>query len=185
MLLRLFGAKIGSGLVIKPYVNIKYPFKSNPPFVMDVPDSSYTTFQQRNPVGSYLKRFTISDEWLDKQIIVHFAGISSAAFVWVNGKKVGYTQGSRLPAEFDITKHIQKGENYLAVEVYKYCDGSYLEDQDFWRLSGIYRDVFIRAVPKTTLWDVYAQPDVDLSNNLGSVTLHYSTANFSKKSAKN
>ena len=173
------------GYGVPLYVNIKYPFKSNPPFVMDVPDSSYTTFKQRNPVGSFIKRFSISDGWLDKQIIIHFAGISSAAFVWVNGKKVGYTQGSRLPAEFDITKHIQKGENYLAVEVYKYCDGSYLEDQDFWRLSGIYRDVFIRAVPKTTLWDVYAQPAVDLSNNQGNISLHYSTANFSRKNSKN
>ncbi|MCF7567614.1 hypothetical protein L3X37_04445 [Sabulilitoribacter arenilitoris] len=162
------------------YVNTLYPFKVNPPRVMDVPDSSFTNFKSRNPVGSYIRTFNVPDDWRDKQVIIHFAGISSAAFVWVNGNKVGYTQGSRLPAEFDITQYLIEGENLLAVEVYKYCDGSYLEDQDFWRLSGIFRDVFIRAVPKVTLWDVYAQPIVNLQNKEGKIALHYSSVNFTK-----
>ena len=173
------------GYGVPLYVNIKYPFKTNPPFVMDEPNSSFTSFNQRNPVGSYVKSFTLPNDWSNKQIIVHFAGISSAAFIWVNGQKVGYTQGTRLPSEFDITKYVKPGENIVAVEVYKYCDGSYLEDQDYWRLSGIYRDVFLRAVPKTTLWDVYAAPDVNLENNEGKISLHYSTANFEKKTGKN
>ena len=173
------------GYGIPLYVNIIYPFKVNPPRVMDKPDNKYTSFKQRNPVGSYTTAFTIPADWSDKQIIIHFAGISSAAFVWVNGQKVGYSQGSRLPAEFDITQYVSQGENLLAVEVYKYCDGSYLEDQDFWRLSGIYRDVFLRAVPKITLWDVYAAPTVDIESKKGTLLLHYSAANFTKNTADN
>jgi beta-galactosidase len=167
------------------YVNIKYPFKVNPPYVMGIPDTSFTSYKNRNPVGSYKKTFKVPDSWKGKQIILHFAGISSAAFVWVNGQKVGYSQGSRLPAEFDITSYVKKGDNLLAVEVYKYCDGSYLEDQDFWRLSGIFRDVFIRAVPKVTLWDVYAAPSVNLDIDKGKITLHYTSSNFTKKKKKN
>ena len=166
------------GYGVPLYVNVAYPFKVNPPRVMDEPDSAYTNFKSRNPVGSYLKYFFIPKNWNNKQVIIHFAGISSAAFVWVNGQKVGYTQGSRLPAEFDITSYIKKGENRLAVEVYKYCDGSYLEDQDFWRLSGIFRDVFIRAIPKISLWDVYAQPSVNLQTKQGKISVHYTSANF-------
>lgn len=167
-----------SGYGTAQYVNSTYPFKVNPPYVMDAPDKSYTTFNERNPVGSYARTFTVPDEWKNKQIILHFAGVSSAAYVWINGKRVGYSQGSRLPAEFDITPFLKKGKNYLAVEVYKFCDGSYLEDQDFWRLSGIYRDVFIRAVPKVSMWDVYAQPVVNLKNNSGKIILHANVANF-------
>ncbi len=166
------------------YVNIEYPFKVDPPNVMGTPDSSFTSFKNRNPVGSYIKTFHVPEEWHDKQVILHFAGISSAAFVWINGKKVGYSQGSRLPAEFDITEHLIKGQNLLAVEVYKYCDGSYLEDQDFWRLSGIFRDVFIRAIPKVTLWDVYAEPIINLQNNNGKLKIHFSPANFTNKVSK-
>ena len=172
------------GYGVPLYVNIKYPFKTNPPNVMDDPDPSFTSYNQRNPVGSYIRHFTVPANWQDKEIIIHFAGISSAAFIWINGEKVGYMQGSRLPAEFDITKYVNEGENLLAVEVYKYCDGSYLEDQDFWRLSGIYRDVFLRAAPKTTLWDVYAEPSVDLKNGTGKIKMHCSLSNFSRKGSK-
>jgi beta-galactosidase len=169
------------GFGVPLYSNFIYPFKSNPPFVMEEPDSSYTTFKQRNPVGSYCRSFFIPDSWKGKRIILHLAGVSSAAYIWVNGKKVGYSEDSRLPAEFDLNDYLVEGENFIAIETYKYCDGSYLEDQDYWRLSGIFRDVFIRAVPKRTLWDVYAQPKVNLKTMLGSIVLHYSTANFSNE----
>ncbi len=162
------------------YTNSIYPFKVNPPFVMEEPPANYTAYKERNPVGSYCRYFTVPEDWNDKQIILHLAGTSSASFVWVNGHKVGYSQDSRLPAEFNITPYLLRGENLLAVEVYKYCDGSYLEDQDYWRLSGIYRDVFIRAVPQYTCWDVYAQPVPDLNKKEGSVILHYRPANFSE-----
>lgn len=167
------------GYGIPLYVNQIYPFKVDPPNVMGEPDPNYTSFKNRNPVGSFVRTFTIPKDWSDQQIIIHFAGISSAAYVWVNGQKVGYSQGSRLPAEFDITQYVHKGgDNLLAVEVYKYSDGSYLEDQDYWRLTGIYRDVFIRAVPKVTLWDVYAEPKVNLETKQGKIAVHYSAANF-------
>ncbi len=148
---------------------------------MDEPDPKFTTYKQRNPVGSYCKTFMVPGGWKGKRIILHLAGASSGTFVWVNGQKIGYSQDSRLPAEFDITHALVQGENLLAVETYKYCDGSYLEDQDYWRLSGLFRDVFIRAVPAVTLWDVYAQPVVNLQNETGSLILHYSAANFTRK----
>ena len=164
------------------YVNSTYPFKVNPPFIMDEPNHKYTTFKQRNPVGSFCRTFLLPEEWgNDKEIILHLAGAGPAAFIWINGEKVGYTQDPRLPAEFSINKYLKKGENLLAIEVYKYCDGSYLEDQDFWRLSSIFRDVFIRAVPKISLWDIYAQPELDLSSHKGKINLHYTPANFTEK----
>lgn len=169
------------GFGIALYTNSIYPFKVNPPFVMDEPDQKYTTFAQRNPVGSYCRKFTVPESWKGKRIVLHLAGVSSGTFVWVNGKKVGYSQDSRLPAEFDLTDFLVSGDNFLAIETYKYCDGSYLEDQDYWRFSGIFRDVFIRAVPHATLWDVYAQPLLNLEKKQGSIALHFSPANFSGK----
>lgn len=154
------------------YVNSIYPFHVDPPRVMGEPDKRFTSFVERNPVGSYLRDFEVPEDWQGKRIILHFGGVSSAMFVWVNGKRIGYSQDSRLPAEFDITAALQLGKNRLAVEVYKFCDGSYLEDQDFWRLSGIYRDVFLAAMPADGLWDVYAQPEFDPKTRSGRVTLH-------------
>lgn len=166
------------------YTNSTYPFKVNPPYVMSEPENWYTSYKERNPVGLYRRIFTVPKEWKDKQIILHFAGVSSAAFVWVNGHKVGYSEDSRLPADFDITQYIfPNKQNVLAVEVYKYSDGSYLEDQDYWRFSGIYRDVFLRAVPKISLWDIYACPNVNIESKTGSVDLFYTPANFTPKKA--
>ncbi|MCU0404912.1 MAG: hypothetical protein MUE99_10240, partial [Chitinophagaceae bacterium] len=168
------------------YTNSVYPFAVKPPKVMEEPDKSFTTYKERNPVGSFRREFVIPANWDNKQIILHFAGVSSAMYVWVNGQKVGYSEDSRLPAEFDITGFISiKDINTLAVEVYKYSDGSYLEDQDYWRLSGIYRDVFLRAVPKAALWDIYAQPQVDLATKAGKINLFYTTVNFTTKQADN
>lgn len=154
------------------YVNSKYPFHVDPPRVMGKPGTNYTSYYERNPVGSYVREFEVPGEWSGMRVLLHFGGVYSAMFVWVNGTKVGYSEDSRLPAEFDITEKVRPGRNRLAVEVYKYCDGSYLEDQDFWRLSGIYRDVVLAAVPATGLWDVYAQPEFDPATGKGRVTLH-------------
>ncbi len=154
------------------YVNITYPFKVDPPKVMGEPDPAFTSFNERNPVGSYLREFEVPNEWDDMRVVLHFGGVRSAMFVWVNGQKVGYSQGSRLPAEFDVTDALVPGKNRLAVEVYRFSDGSYLEDQDFWRLSGIFRDVFITALPAQGLWDAYAQPEIDLKSGKGKVILH-------------
>ena len=154
------------------YVNFTYPFKVDPPRVMGEPDKKYTSYIERNPVGSYRRDFEVPADWAGQRVILHFGGVSSALFVWVNGQKVGYSQDSRLPAEFDITGLIRAGKNQLSVEVYKYCDGSYIEDQDYWRLGGIFREVLIAAVPAQGLWDVYAEPEYDPANGSGAVTLH-------------
>ena len=143
------------GYGVPIYTNIPYPFSfdktPNPP---DIPDGY-------NPVGSYKRNFNIPEYWRDQKITIYFGAVKSAFFIWVNGERVGYSQGSKLPAEFDITKHISVGENSIALEVYRWSDGSYLEDQDFWRLSGIERDVYIYATPKTFIEDYKVNADLD------------------------
>lgn len=132
------------------YANIIYPWVANPPFI-NVP----------TPVGTYRKTFTIPYEWDDKEVLIHFGSITGYAQVYVNGQRVGMTKASKTPSEFNITKHLKKGENLLAVQVYRWHDGSYLEDQDFWRLSGIERNVYLQAYPKLSLWDFFLKPDLD------------------------
>ncbi|MBL7742509.1 MAG: DUF4981 domain-containing protein [Chitinophagaceae bacterium] len=132
------------------YTNITYPFPKNPPFV-----------GENNPVGTYRKEFTIPETWGGHEIILHFGSITGCAFVYVNGEKVGMTKASKAAAEFNITKFLKKGNNLLAVQVFRWHDGSYLEDQDFWRLSGIERDVFLFAMPKVTVWDFFLKADLD------------------------
>lgn len=114
-----------------------------------------------NPVGSYYRDFTIPKDWNNQSIILHFGGVSSAFYVWVNGKKVGYSQGSKLVAEFDVTEFISEGKNKIAVQVFRWSDGSYLEDQDMWRLSGIHREVLLIAQPKVSLNDFFIRTKFD------------------------
>ncbi len=130
------------GYGIPIYTNIRYPFPVNPPFI-----------ERKNAVGSFLKKFTVPEDWIGDQVILHFGGIKSAAYIWLNGEIVGYSQDSSLPAEFDITSFIKEGENLLAVQVIRWSDGSYLEDQDHWRMSGIHREVLLMARPKVHFRD--------------------------------
>jgi beta-galactosidase len=122
-----------------------------------------------NPVGSYKRTFEIPSGWNDKEVFLHFGAVSSAFYVWVNEKLVGYSEDSKMPAEFNITKDLKNGKNTLAVEVYRWCDGSYLEDQDFWRLSGIQRTVFLHARPKTYIQDFFAVGDLDKTYDNGQL----------------
>ena len=158
------GYRNGKNWGIPIYVNDKYPWsfrkKATPPYIP----------HDWTPVGSYRRKFNIPDNWGNRDIILHFGAVKSAMFVWVNGKKVGYSQGSKLPAEFDITDFVRKGKNTLAVEVYRWSDGSYLECQDFWRLSGITRDVYLYAAPPTRIFDFSFKPGLDEN---------YKDANFS------
>lgn len=137
----------------------------NKPFVMGEPDASYTTHAEdfRNPVGSYRRSFELPADWKGGRVFLKFDGVSSAFYLWVNGKKVGYSQDSRTPATFDITQYLALGKNTVAVEVYKYSDGSYFEDQDFWRLAGIFRDVTLMWQPDIALRDVFNK--ATLKNN--------------------
>ncbi|HEY8938292.1 MAG TPA: glycoside hydrolase family 2 TIM barrel-domain containing protein [Cyclobacteriaceae bacterium] len=155
------------------YTNITYPFKRDPPKVTSEPEKYFTSFEQRNPVGSYYTTFTIPESWNNKQVFLNFGGVLSAMYVWVNGQRVGYSENSMSPAEFDITKYIRKGENKLAVEVYHWCDGSYLEDQDMWRLGGIFRDVDLIARPKTFISDFFvkAVPNNTFENSNVAINL--------------
>ncbi|MBN2651177.1 MAG: DUF4981 domain-containing protein [Spirochaetales bacterium] len=157
------------GYGIPIYTNVVYPFAKMPPFVMKKAPSSYTKNQIPNPVGSYVKEVAIDKSWLDSRVIIHFAGVQSAFYLWVNGQKVGYSQGSMLPAEFDITNFVAEGKNKIAVEVYRWSDGSYLEDQDFWRISGIYRDVYLYKTAKVFVDDVFVKSS--LSDDLSVGTL--------------
>jgi len=156
------------------YTNITYPFKHDAPKVTSEPEKKFTSFLQRNPVGSYSTTFTIPESWHQKQVFINFGGVLSAMYVWINGQKVGYSENSMSPAEFDITNYIHKGENKLAVEVYRWCDGSYLEDQDIWRLSGIFRDVELIARPQTFISDFFvkAVPDNLFDNANISIDLN-------------
>lgn len=139
------------------YCNHPYPFKKDPPFVMGEPPAHFTTFNERNPVSTYRRTFSLPTDWKDRQTTITFNGVASAFYLWCNGHKVGYSQDSRTPAEFDLTQFLREGENMIAVEVYRHSDGSYLECQDFWRLSGIFRDVYLTSNPRATLSDFTVQ----------------------------
>ena len=144
------------------YTNSFYPFS---PDVLDTwprvnrPRPPY--IYRDNPVGSYYRDFELPADWNEQRIILHFGGVSSAFYCWVNGNQVGYSQGSRLPAEFDISDFVKPGKNRLAVQVFRWCDGSYLEDQDMWRLSGIHREVMLMAEPKVALKDFFVKTILD------------------------
>ena len=149
------------------YSNSTYPFLNNPPFIQ--PQRGYTTFTEPNPTGSYRRNFNLPSDWSGKEIFLHFDGVYSAFYVWVNGKKVGYSQGANNDSEFDITKYLVKGKNVVAVEVYKWSDGSYLEDQDMFRLAGIHRDVYLVARPKIHISDI--DLETGFNEDLSSATL--------------
>ena len=153
------------GYGIPIYTNINYPFVRNRPSVTTEPPKDWTAYVNRNPVGSYVTFVDITKEMLDKNLILHFGGVHSAFYVWMNGKRVGYSQNSMSPAEFDVTSFLREGKNKIAVEVYRWCDGSYLEDQDMWRLSGIFREVQLWVRPLVHIADyrVTAVPNKDFS----------------------
>lgn len=135
------------------YINKQYIFPANQPFIA----------HDHNPVGSYVKEFELPSKWQERKVFIHLGAVNSAFYIWVNGKKVGYNQGSKLPAEFDITPYLTKQKNRIALEVYRWSDGSYLEDQDGWSLSGIERDVYLYATPKARIEDYTVVSD--LTNN--------------------
>ena len=136
------------------YVSAGYPFKIDPPRVMGEPKADYTTYKERNPVGQYRCTFVLPVGWeADGQTFLRFEGVMSAFYVWINGERVGYSQGSMEPSEFNITDYLKTGENQIALEVYRYSDGSYLEDQDFWRFGGIHRSIHLIHTPDVRMRD--------------------------------
>ncbi|QQE11286.1 DUF4981 domain-containing protein [Planctomycetota bacterium] len=145
------------GYGVPIYTNRIYPFAVDPPRVMGEVEEGWTKAKLPNPVGCYKKTFVLPTDWDGREVLLHFAGVQSAFYVWVNGEIVGYSQGSMTPAEFRITEMLKAGVNEISCEVYRWSDGSYLEDQDFWRLSGIFRDVFMTSVPGTHVRDFFAR----------------------------
>lgn len=131
--------------------NVHAPFQANPPYVP----------REYNPTGAYRTTFTIPSDWNGEEIFLRFEKVASASFLWVNGQEVGYNEGAQEPAEYDITPYLKKGRNTLAMMVIKYSDGYYLEGQDYWRLAGIFDDVYLYAAPKTRLFDWYVTTDLD------------------------
>ena len=172
----------GYGMPI--YTNWTYPFVKDAPYVMGQPPKEYFSHENRNPVGSYITEFEISPEEAGKAVFLHFEGVKSAMYVWVNGQKVGYSENSMSPAEFNITSHIRPGTNRLAVEVYRWSDSSYIEDQDMWRLSGIFRPVELWVRPQAHIRDytVEAVPSDDFSS--ASVNGSFRLRNLSEKAVK-
>jgi len=151
------------------YVNSDYEFTRNP----DPPHISH----DNNPVGSYRLKFTVPDSWKGLDVFIHFGAVKSAFYIWVNGQKVGYSQDSKTPAEFKITPYLQPGENLVALEVYRWSDGSYLECQDMWRISGIERDVYLYAAPKTRIRDFFARTLLDENYQEGRLDLEVEILN--------
>ncbi len=152
------------GYDVPIYVNITYPYKMDPPRIP----------HDYNPVGSYKRYFKVPSGWKDKEVFLQFGAVSSAFYVWVNEQLVGYSQDSKTPAEFNITRYLKRGNNSLAVEVYRWCDGSYLEDQDFFRMSGIQRTVFLHARPKTRIGDFFAKGGLENDYRNGLLDLDVS-----------
>ena len=160
------------GFTYPIYTNVKYPHAKTPPLIQD----------HYNPVASYKRTFKVPSSWEGKEIFLHFGAVSSAMYVWVNEQKVGYSEDSKTPAEFNITQYLEPGDNTLAVEVYKWCDGSYLEDQDFWRLGGITRDVFLMARNPQHIRDFRVTANLDDDYTTGLFRLNAEVTKVSEES---
>lgn len=159
-----------NGYGIPIYVNSGYEFAPDNPRPPRIP-------HDHNPVGSYRLRFTVPDNWKDKEVFIHFGAVKSAFYLWVNGQKVGYSQDSKTPAEFRITPYLKPGDNLLALEVYRWSDGSYLECQDFWRISGIEREVYLYAAPGTRVRDFFARTPLDENYKNGRLDMEVEIIN--------
>ncbi|MDC1106012.1 glycoside hydrolase family 2 TIM barrel-domain containing protein [Prolixibacteraceae bacterium] len=149
------------------YTNIVYPFPKNPPHIP----------ADNNPTASLKRSFTIPKSWNGKKIIIHFGAVKSNLTLWINGKEVGYSQGSKTPAEFDITPYIKRGQNTVSVRIMRWCDGSYLEDQDYWRVSGIERDVYLYAVDPVYIKDLFIKSSLDRNYKDGHLTIEADISN--------
>jgi len=150
------------------YTNVTYPFPKNPPYIA----------HKDNPVGSYIKEFDLPSLWKNRKTFLHFEAGVAAMYIWVNGEKVGYSEGTKNPAEFDITQYIKTGKNKIAIEAYRWSDGSYLEDQDFWRLSGFDRDIYLYSTDQIRISDFFAHPQLDNNYKNGLLSLDIKFNNY-------
>ncbi|WNS79053.1 glycoside hydrolase family 2 TIM barrel-domain containing protein [Domibacillus sp. DTU_2020_1001157_1_SI_ALB_TIR_016] len=157
------------------YTNVRYPWEGKedikPPFAPT----------QYNPVGQYIRTFTVPEEWKNQPVYISFQGVESAFYVWINGELAGYSEDTFSPAEFDMTPYLAEGENKLAVEVYRWCDGSWLEDQDFWRMSGIFRDVYMYSTPICHIEDVFVRTELDETYTDAVLKVDIKAANYEQE----
>lgn len=166
------------------YRNLGYTFQVDFPKVMSEPPRYFTSYAERNPVGSYRREFDVPADWKGSKIFLTFDGVDAGFFLWVNGVKVGYSVNSRNAAEFDITNYVKPGTNMVAAEVYRYTSGSYMEDQDMWRLSGIFRNVTIWSTPQQHVRDFFLVTDLDDQYKDATLKLSATIKNYSLKAAK-
>lgn len=166
---QVVGAREGRPYDRPIFTNIKHPFPTNPPRILS----------DTNAVGLYRTSFSIPANWQKREVLLHFAGVQSACYVWVNGLQVGYHEDGMTPAEFNISKYLRSGENSLAVQVINWSDGSYLEDQDYWRLAGIFRDVYLFSIPTIHVRDFYVTTNLDDDYRDGTLKVAAFVKNYS------
>ncbi len=166
------------------YRNLGYTIKKDFPRVMSEPEKWYTAYKERNPVGSYRRDFDVPADWNGKRIFITFNGVDCAFFLWINGEKVGYSINSRNAADFDLTKYVKPGKNTIAVEVYQYSSGTWLEDQDMWRLHGIFRDVTLWNAPQVHIRDFFVKTDLDKSYKDATLDVTAKIKNYGDKTGK-
>ncbi|MGE4569646.1 MAG: sugar-binding domain-containing protein, partial [Bacteroidales bacterium] len=160
---QLYGIKNGKNWDKPLYVNTRYPFSYDSNYSVMADRNQRMTYnnEMKNPVGSYRREFTLPANWKGRDIYVRFNGAGPGYYLWVNGKQVGYSEDSYLPSEFNITPYVQEGKNSISVQIYRFTSGSFLECQDYWRFSGINRDVFLWSAPTTQIRDYFFQTDLD------------------------
>lgn len=156
---------------IYPFTPVKHSLIEWPNVIQTRPEN-YTFANMPNPVGSYRREFTVPKNWDGRDVFIRFNGVEAGFYLFINGKKVGYSEDSYLPAEFNITKYLKPGNNVIGVEVYRFTDGSFLECQDFWRFSGIFRDVFLWSAAKTQIRDFFFRTDLDAQYKDATVELN-------------
>jgi len=163
----------GHGLPI--YTNVKYVFPKNPPHIP----------HDYNPVGSYVREFDMPQDWAEKDVFIYFGAVRSAMYLWVNGEQVGYSQGSKTPAQFNITKYLNEGKNRIAVAIYRWSDASYIEGQDFWRLSGMDREVYVYATDNVAIDDIHVQAGLENNYQDGTFKLNIKLRNTAARNVDN
>lgn len=166
------------------YRNAGYTIKRDFPHVMSEPEPKYTAFKERNPVGSYRRDFEVPADWAGRRNFITFDGVDCAFFIWVNGEKVGYSVNSRNAADFDLTKYLKTGKNSIAVEVYQYSSGTWFEDQDMWRLHGIFRNVTLWSAPQVHVRDFFVKQDLDKDYKNATVEVNAKIKNYGDAAVK-
>ncbi|NLU39495.1 MAG: DUF4981 domain-containing protein [Bacteroidales bacterium] len=166
------------------YRNLGYTIKKDYPNVMSEPEKWYTSYKERNPVGSYRRDFEVPADWKGRRNFITFDGVDCAFFLWINGEKVGFSVNSRNAAEFDLTNYLKTGKNTIAVEVYQYSSGTWLEDQDMFRLHGIFRNVTLWSAPQVHIRDFFVKTDLDKEYKDATLDITAKIKNYSDKTAK-